>query len=283
MKPRLPSRTSFRQVAILAVGLALSAGAPCAHSQADYRNLDPGRPIAVEDAQPIEYRAFETQDGIPRFARQHAGQWLIAWDADFKWGIAKDLQFGYSGNTLIAVHKAGRTVVTSSDQQVSLLYNFNQESPNWPAFAIRPELSIHGGGQGSQHEHGAVKWIVTKTLGENRLHFNASWTVGPNEMAGRGSELVSRFFYGGAYERTLPLKFMVLLADIYARKPIDNSRTEVVLEVGTRLQVSPTWVVDAGISTGKLRPSVGPDFGFTFGLSHSFSLRWLYPPKEKKK
>jgi hypothetical protein len=270
-------------VAIVVLGLAMGAGTRCAHAQADYRNLDPGRPIAVEDAQPIEYRAFETQDGIPRFTRQRASQWRIAWESDFKWGIAKDLQFGYSGNNLVAAHKAGRTVVTSSDRQVSLLYNFNQEGPNWPALAIRPELSIRGGGLGSRHEHGAVKWIVTKTLGENRLHFNASWSVGPNEMAGRGSDLVSRFFYGGAYERTLPLKFMVLLADIYARKPIDNSRTEVVLEVGARLQVSPTWVVDAGVSTGKLRPSVGPHFGFTFGLSHSFSLRWLYPPKEKKK
>ncbi len=283
MKPRLSRRVLVRLAAIAAVGLALGAGTRCAHGQADYRNLDAGRPIAVEDAQPIEYRAFETQDGIPRFSRQRAGQWLIAWDADFKWGIAKDLQFGYSGNNLLAAHNAGRTVVTSSDQQVSLLYNFNQETPNWPALAIRPELSIHGGGLGSQHEHGSVKLIVTKTLGENRLHFNASWTVGPTEMPGRGSDLVSRFFYGGAYERTLPLKFVVLLADIYARKPINNSRTEVVLEVGTRLQVSPTWVVDAGLSTGKLRPSVGPDFGFTVGFSHSFSLRWLYPPKEKKK
>jgi hypothetical protein len=270
-------------VAIAAVAFALIAGAGCAHAQADYRNLDPGRPIAVEDAQPIEYRAFETEDSIPRFSRQRRGQWLIALDSDFKWGIYKDLEFGYSGNTLLAAHNAGRTVVTTSDQQVHLLYNFNQETPRWPAVAIRPELDIRGGSLGARHEHGALKWIVTKTMGENRLHFNGSWTVGPTEMPGRGSELVSRYFYGAAYEHTLPLHFVVLLADVYARKPIDNSPTEVVLEVGTRVQMTPTWVVDAGVSTGKLRPSVGPDIGFTFGLSHSFSLRWLYPPKEKKK
>jgi len=265
-----------------AVGLALSAGAGRVQAQADYRNLDPGRPIAVEDAQPIAYREFETQEGIPRFNRQSGGRWILGLDTDFTWGIARNLQFGYSSEALVLAHNAGNTVITTRDRQVHLLYNFNQETRSWPAFAIRPEVLIRGGGLGSPHEHGALKWIVTKTLRENRLHFNASWTVGPSEARGRGGDLANRYFYGAAYERTLPLKFVVLLADVYARKPIDRSPTEVVLEVGTRVQLAPAWVVDAGLSTGKLRPSVGPEIGFTFGLSHNFSLRWLYPPKERK-
>ena len=276
------ARIVVRLAALAALGLAFLCAAGRAQAQADYRNLDPGRPIAVEDAQPIEYRAFETQNGVPRFSRQRRGQWTLGIDSDFKWGIYKDLQFGYSSENLVVAHAAGRTVVTSRDRQVHLLYNFNQETRRWPAFAIRPELAIRSGGLGSRHEHGALKWIVTKTIGANRLHLNGSWTVGPTETPGRGGELVNRFFYSAAYERTLPLKFVVLLADVYARKPIDHSGTEVVLEVGTRVQLSPTWVVDAGVSTGALRPSAGPDIGFTFGLSHSFSLRWLYPPKGRK-
>lgn len=35
--------------------------------QADYRNLDPGRPIAIEDAYPLEFRALELQFGIRRY------------------------------------------------------------------------------------------------------------------------------------------------------------------------------------------------------------------------
>ena len=71
----------------------------------------------------------------------------------------------------------------------------------------------------------------------------------------------------------------MLLADVYARKPIDNAPTQVVFEVGTRVQLTPKWVLDTGISTGAPRSSAGPDLGFTFGLSHSFSFRWLYPRK----
>ncbi len=264
-----------------AVCVALGATACPARAQADYRNLDPGRPIAVEDAQPIEYRAVESQWGVPRFSRQRSGQWLAALELEFKWGIYKNLQVGTSGE-YVAARAAGKTLLAASDRQFHLLYNFNQETGRMPAIAVRPELTVRTGGLGSGHEHGALKWIVTKTVGLNRLHLNGSYTVGPTAAPGKGGELVNRFFYGGAYERTLPLKFVVLLADVYARKPIDGSRTEAVIEFGTRVQLNPTWVLDAGVSTGRLRASVGPDFGFTFGLSHSQSFRWLHPTREKK-
>ena len=260
---------------MVVVGAAGSVGAGQARAQADYQNLDPGRPIAVEDARPIEYRAFESQWGVPRFSRQGRGQWLWTIEPEFKWGIYKDLQFGLSSE-YVAAHRADNTVVTSRDRQLHLLYNFNQETRRVPAFAIRPELSIRSGGLGSQHEHGALKWIVSKTIGLNRLHFNGSYTIGPTETPGRGGELVNRFFYGAAYERTFPLKFFVLLADVYARKPVGHAPTEVVFDIGTRVQLTPAWVLDAGISSGALRPSAGPDIGFTFGLSRHFSFRWLH-------
>jgi len=193
-------------------------------------------------------------------------------------GIYKDLQVGLSSEYVVA-HRNGNTVTTGRDRQLHLLYNFNQETRHLPALAIRPELTIRGGGLGSRHEHAALKGIVSKTIGHNRLHLNGSYTVGPTAAPGRGGELVNRYFYGAAYERTFPLKFVVLLADVYARKPIDNAPTQVVFEVGTRVQLTPRWVLDTGISTGALRSSAGPDLGFTFGLSHSFSFRWLYPRK----
>lgn len=273
-------RVLVRLAAIVAVGIVLGARANPASAQADYRNLDPGRPIAVEDAQPIEHRAFEAQFGIPRFSRERRGHWSFGFEPELKWGIAKDLQFGYSSEYVVA-HDSGRTVLAARDRQIHLLYNFNQESRRWPAISIRPELAIRSGGLGSGREHGTLKAIVSKTAGLNRLHWNGSWTAGPTAAAGRGGESVNRYFYGAAYERMLPLKFFVLLADVYARKPIDHARTEVVFDLGTRMQLTPRWVLDAAISSGILRRSAGPDIGFTFGVSHTFSLRWLYPRSGK--
>jgi len=263
---------------LLGLGLTLGLGAGQARAQADYRNLDPGRPIAVEDAQPIAYRELEAQNGIPRFSRERRGQWIVGLESEYKIGIYKDLQVGLSSEYVVA-HENGNTVTTGRDRQLHLLYNFNQETRHLPALAIRPELAVRGGGLGSGHEHAALKAIASKTIGHNRLHLNGSYTVGPTAAPGRGGELVNRYFYGAAYERTFPLKFVVLLADVYARKPIDNALTQVVFEVGTRVQLTPKWVLDTGISTGALRSSAGPDLGFTFGLSHSFSFRWLYPRK----
>ena len=260
----------------LSIGLTFFAGE--ARAQADYRNLDSGRPIAVEDAQPIEFHAFEVELGIPHFERERAGRWIVGFEPELKWGILKDTQLGYSSESVVS-RDSGNTVFAARDQQVHLLYNFNHEGPILPAIAIRPELSVRSGGLGSQHEHGTLKWIITKTLGENRIHLNGSYTVGPTALKGRGGELVNRFFYGAAYERTFPLRFIVLLSDVYARKLIDNSRTQVIFDVGARMQLTPTWVLDGGLSSGVLRSSAGPDYGFTAGLSHSFSFRWLYPTR----
>ncbi|MGH9805405.1 MAG: hypothetical protein ACRD4D_09565 [Candidatus Acidiferrales bacterium] len=262
----------------LFVGLVFS---PETRAQADYRNLDPGRPIAIEDAQPVEFRAFEVQFGVPRFVRERRGDWELGFEPEFKVGLARDWQFGLSSEFVVARAK-DNTVSTFRDTQLHLLYNFNQESRQWPAFALRPELTIRSGALGSRHEHGSLKAIVSKTFHRNRVHFNGSYTVGPTEEAGRGGELVNRFLYGAAYERTFPLHFVVLLADVYARKPIDNRPTEVVFEAGARVQVNPQWVVDAGVSSGVLRDSAGPDIGFTFGVSYSFSFRSLFPTGASK-
>jgi hypothetical protein len=277
-KVRRPFPVARTVVALLGACFALGLGTPPAQAQADYRNLDSGRPMAVEDAQPIEYRAMESQYGIPRFSREARGVWLFALEPEFKLGILKNTQVGLS-TEYVAMREAGHTVVASTDRQFHLLYNFNQETRNWPAFALRTELAVRSGGLGSRHEHGALKAIISKTFGRNRVHLNGSYTIGPTAAPGRGGELVNRFFYGAAYERTLPLKFLVLLADVYARKPIDHARTQVVFEFGTRVQLNPVWVLDAGISAG-LRNDAGPDVGFTFGLSRHFSFRWLYPKKE---
>jgi hypothetical protein len=272
MKCPLPN---YLHALFATLSLGAGLGVTEARAQADYRNLDPGRPITIEDAQPVEFRALESEFGIPRFTRERRGHSLFSFESEFKWGVWKNTQFGMGSEYVIA-RVPGNTAFASRDSQFHLLYNFNQEGRRLPAIALRPELSIRSGGLGSRHEHGALKLILSKTLHNNRLHFNGAYTAGPTEESGRGGELVSRYLYGAAYERTLPLKFLAIVADVYARKPIELTRTEVMFEIGMRLQLTPKWVLDAGISSGRLRPSAGADIGITFGMSRSYSFRRLY-------
>jgi hypothetical protein len=95
----------------------LSVCASEGRAQADYRNLDTGRPIAVEDAQPIEFHAFEAQFGIPRFSREGRGRWSFGFEPELKWGILKDTQIGYSSEAVVS-HDSQNTVFVGRDQQL---------------------------------------------------------------------------------------------------------------------------------------------------------------------
>jgi hypothetical protein len=261
---------------VLSIILTILGAAEFAFGQADYRNLDAGRPIAIEDAYPIEFRAFEFEIGIPRFSREE-GHNTLSFEPELKWGFAKDWQVGISGENTTLFND--RTMNSFRDTQIHALYNLNQESFMLPAIGFRPEMTFPTGGMGSENVHAALKGIISKSIGLNRIHVNGSYTIGPTENSGRGGELVNRYLYGAAYERTFPIEFLVLLADIYAVKPIDSASTEVIADLGARYQITPVWVLDAGLFTGIRK---GPDFGFTVGLSYIFSFRGLFPTEGKK-
>lgn len=260
---------------LLSIILSILGGAAFAFGQADYRNLDPGRPIAIEDAYPLEFRAFEFQLGA-RHSREE-GRRQISFEPELKWGFAKDWQFGITGeNTTLSNSQRTNSF---RDTQLHLLYNLNQETFTLPAIAFRPEVIFPMGILGSENTHAALKAIVSKTFGMNRVHLNGSYTAGPTEAPGRGGDLVNRYFYGAAYERTFPIEFLTLLADVYAVKPIQSAPTEVISDFGARYQLTPVWVLDAGIFAGLRK---GPDFGFTVGLSYVFSFRRLFPTEGEK-
>lgn len=252
--------------------LILGAAMP-AFGQADYRNLDPGRPIVIEDAQPIEFRAFEFQFGIPRYSRNSDGGSELSFEPELKWGFAKDWQAGVGGE--YAVVREGETSGSFRDTQLHLFYNLNQEDRALPAIAFRPELTLGTGELGSDHPHGGLKVIVSKTIGLNRIHLNGSYTFGPKELPGRGGDRVNRNLYGIAYERTFPTEFFVVVADLYSVAPIDGRRREIIYDLGARVQLTPTWVVDAGLFQALRAEHL--DFGVTLGVSYVFSFRGLFP------
>lgn len=253
--------------------LILIAGVLPVWGQSDYRNLDPGRPIMIEDAQPIEFRAFELQLGIPRYSRNRDPGWELSFEPELKWGFGRDWEAGIAGEE--AIVRDGGSAISFRDLQIHLFYNLNQEDEFLPAMAIRPELTFGAGGLGSEKMHGALKGIVSKTFGLNRVHLNGSLTFGEKERPGRGSDRLNRYLFGVAYERTLPLEFLVLLADLYAVGPIDGHRREIIYDLGTRIQVAPAWVVDAGLFQSLRAEHL--DFGLTLGVSYVFSFRRIFP------
>ncbi|MDQ3950355.1 MAG: hypothetical protein M3282_08405, partial [Gemmatimonadota bacterium] len=72
------SYRSARNLALASVGALVAPAAPLA-AQTDYYNTDAGRPVQIEDAYPVERRAFEIQAAPLRLERARGGV--------YHWGI----------------------------------------------------------------------------------------------------------------------------------------------------------------------------------------------------
>ena len=76
---------------------------------------------------------------------------------------------------------------------------------------------------------------------------------------------------GVALERALGRSSRVLLGDIYVESPADGGQTRVWLDFGSRLQMTKTLVLDAGISARLDEWLDGnSNIGITVGLSRNF-------------
>jgi hypothetical protein len=261
-----------------AAGLLLVA-APL-QAQTDYYNTDTGRPLLIEDAYALERRGFELQVAPMRLTRTRGGV--------YTWGIEPELAFGIAKRTQLEIGVpiayvdqrggAGGTGITGVE--MSLLHNLNVET-SIPAFAIAGDLLLPVGRFAPARSYASVKGIMTRTFPAMRLHVNAQYTFGSDlsstsiaPVGGPAQNVeVSRWIAGAAIDKALPLRSLLLSAELYARQSL---RVGEPLEwnsgVGVRYQIAPRWVMDGGIG----RALTGTDHAWfmTGGGAYAFGLPW---------
>jgi len=259
------------------IPVALAAGAllvlaPQAHGQIDYRNLDEGRPVATEDAYPIERFAFELL--VPyRFESEHSGADFHVIGPEVEFGALRNTQIGVK-TLLAAVRETGETDWGLAGIRVFGLYNFNTESGGIPALALRAETALPVGSLGGDAFALTLEGIGTHSWGATRAHLNAGLRLGSDSGLGSVDPL-PRWVLSGAVDHSFLRQSLLAIAEILAERPTDDSPVEVILSAGLRWQWQPTLVLDAGL-TRRLSSS-GPDIGLTIGLSHAFALSGLMP------
>jgi hypothetical protein len=121
----------------------------------------------------------------------------------------------------------------------------------------------------------AVKAILTRSWGRNRLHLNAAYRFGP-DSAPAVVEGLERWWCGAALDRTLFRQSLLVVAEVYARRPVESAPVEVNAALGLRWQWRPSTVFDIGLSR-RLQDDVGPDYALTFGISNAFAIAGLMP------
>ena len=277
----MPSFDSSRgrawRVAVALVGLALPATA--ARAQTDYYNTDAGRPIAVEDAYPIEYRALELQVAPLRIERS-AGVYTWSMEPEFAVGLFPHTQLEI-GFPLAFIDLGGGEHETGlAGLEISALYNLNVET-RIPALAIAADVILPVGRLAPDEAYPSLKAIATRTFPWARLHVNGRYTfefgraIAHDEAHAdpHGSADLSQWLAGVAIDRTFPLESLLLTAEVLAHQPLVRE-DDVVWDVGSgvRYQVGPRVALDFG---GGYHLS-GHEKGWytTLGAAMSFGLPW---------
>lgn len=264
----------------LLVPLLLLATVAPLGAQTDYYNTDTGRPLLIEDAYALERRGFELQVAPMRLTRSRGGI--------YTWGVEPELAYGIANRTQLEIGMpiayvdqrtaGGGTGI--SGIEMSLLHNLNVET-RIPAFAVAGDLLLPVGRFAPQRAYASVKGIMTRNFPAVRLHVNAQYTFGQTLAAGTIAPVggsaqnieVSRWIAGAAIDKTLPLRSILLSAEVYARQSLRTGETvEWNTGVGVRYQLAPRWVMDGGIG----RALTGTDHAWflTGGGAYAFGLPW---------
>jgi hypothetical protein len=241
-------------------------------AQTDYYNTDRGRPLRVEDAYPVERRAFEIQAAPLRIERLAQGAYSWGFEPEIAYGIAPRTHIE-AGLPLAFIDAAGVRRSGISGVHLSVLHNLNVET-SIPALAIAASAALPVGSLASDETYFSVTGIATRTLSWARFHLNGEYTFGDEPDVGDdGIAEASRWSAGLSVDKTFPLRSLLLGAEIVAEQPLeDGEDTGLSAAIGTRYQLSPGWAVDAGLGkrlTGDERP-----WFITFGSAYAFGLPW---------
>jgi hypothetical protein len=254
-------------IRIATIALTLLAFAHAADA-IDHKNLDEGRPLRLEDAYPIAHGEFAIEAGAG-FTLQRRGTDRGLFPVELLYGALPNLQVGVGTLLSTDPHEIDDRP-KSGDLRLSALYNFNQETIVWPAFAVKLGLDAPTGVDA--HGFGVeAKGIITKSLERLSLHLNAGYefltSTRDDERDGRYKLAIGASYPVGAPRFTRATLVGDVLAEQSSR---DGDPTTVGTELGLRYQLTPRIVWDVGVGTEFAGPAERSKFSFTTGLSFGF-------------
>lgn len=269
---RATLRRGVSHAAAIAGVLVIMAAPSDVAAQTDFYNTDAGRPIRVEDAYPVERRAFELQLAPLRLERGVGGT--------YHWSIEPEMAFGILPATQVEIGfplafvdgPSGASTSGLAGIEMSALHNLNVETAI-PALALAGDVLLPVGALGPNEAYASVKGIATKTFRWARFHANAQYTFGSEPVAGSDAGEVSRWMGGLAIDRAFPLRSLLVTGEVVTEQPIHADESLVwTLGTGVRYQQTPRLVLDAGVG----RRLTGDDqaWYFTFGSGYAFGLPW---------
>ena len=255
-------RTVFLLLVVLLVGPALRALA------LDHDNLDPNRPIGMEDAYAIPKGEIGLEGGV-RFNDRREGRTQVTFQPQIIYGAFDNAQIEIQGDlftdprSIVGANKSG-------DLHLGLLYNFNTETLNLPAMAVRVEADLPTG-VNSKGIDTQLAGILTRSFGRLRMHLNAGYTV-MGSPQGQERPGAYRAVAAVSYPLGYPHSFRdTLIASVYTRQSdLRGQRNHTGVEIGLRHQLTSRVVLDGGLGTEFSGPADRAALLGTVGVSVGF-------------
>jgi hypothetical protein len=246
-------------------------GLQSAVAQIDYRNLDDHRPVRTEDAYPIERYAFELL--LPYvYENGPGGEQVHLFTPELGYGVLANTQVGLK-LPLAVLDQPTDTDWGFAGPRLFGLYNLNTEGRRAPGLALRADLALPLGNLAGDDPQLTIKAIATRSWGRTRLHLNGALTVG-NPTRRPVAEAEPSWALSIAGDLTLLRQSLLLVGELGALEAGSGQPTQGTAALGFRSQLTPTLVLDAGVSR-RLLTDTGPDLGLTLGFSHAFALAGL--------
>ena len=234
----------------------------------DHDNLDPNRPIWMEDAYAIPKGEIGLEGGV-RFNDRREGRTSVTFQPQIIYGAFANTQIEIQGDlftdprSLVGANKSG-------DLHLGVLYNFNTETLSLPAFAVRVEADLPTG-VNSKGVDTQLTGILTRSFGRLRVHLNAGYSV-IGSPQGQERPGAYRAVAAVSYPLGYPTSFRdTLIASVYSRQSdLRGQQNHTGVEIGIRHQLTSRVVLDGGLGTEFVGPADRAALLGTVGVSVGF-------------
>lgn len=234
----------------------------------DHDNLDPNRPIAIEDAYVVPKGEIGVEGGV-LFNDQKRGKSRFVFQPQLIIGAFDNTQLELSSDLL-----TDPTPVVGNDKSgnltVGALYNLNTETISLPAFATRVQVGFPTG-VNAKGVDTALTGVMTRSFGRWRTHLNIGYAF---QGSPQGTERSGAYRVVAAvsYPLGYPTSFRdTIIANVFTRQSdLMGQRNPTGVGIGLRHQVSSRVVFDTGLGTEFAGPPNRSVFFSTIGLSVGF-------------
>lgn len=252
--------------ALLAVLLLLAAANAAAQLLSD---LEVERPISVEDARPVSYRAFSGSVDWTYNVRQdrlndHGPGFSLLY------GVARGLELGGSVRYVTRPGRNALRGVSSGDIVLHALYALKTETAAWPALAVRAGVEFPTG-LDSKGTDLNLAVLATRSFEMFRVHANGLWTrlgaIEPTERNDRFEAILGADCLVNSRRQTDTL----LVTDVSLQSnPVRGGELILAVEAGLRQRIGVQTVFFVGTGAEITGERDRARFRARVGLTHIY-------------